>query len=585
MPPSVEKTSFTGEDTFHDNPKPDAARILNELRIAALAEVDNAKLISFHWKVCLVAGVGFFTDAYDIFAINIAVILLGYVYGHTPDHQCRPTFNSNQTLGLKIATPVGTFFGQLFFGWFADIVGRKRMYGVELVIMTVGTFGQATAGNGQAVNIVAMLILWRFIMGLGVGGDYPLSATIASEFASVNIRGRMMTAVFAAQGWGNFAASLAATIITIAFKNAIDVPRCIDCTNPVCSLPETQTINHVDYMWRILLGIGCIPAVMALYFRLTLPETPRFTMDIERCIQQAQDDIDTALAHNATPYRNGNPVMQRVEAPVASRRDFRRYFGEWRNLKTLIGTAYSWFAIDVAFYTLGLNSSVILQGIGFGDSDDAYKNLYNICTGNIILSVAGLIPGYWICFLFIDRWGRWPIQFMGFIVLTVLFSIMGWSHCLELLIKFTSTTDNGIAGLKVVSANGTNFFVFLFCLANLFQNFGPNTTTFIIPGEVFPTRYRSTGHGISAATGKLGAIVAQIMFNWLVNTVDNTFLDHSFEILALFMLSGVFSTLLVPETKGESLEVLSRENQDDFMRPPAAQVHLQDGIIIPMRDL
>jgi len=54
--------------------------------------------------------------------------------------------------------------------------------------------------------------------------------------------------------------------------------------------------------------------------------------------------------------------------------------------------------------------------------------------------------------------------------------------------------------------------MFLFCLANFFQNFGPNVTTFVIPGEVFPTRYRSTGHGFSAAWGKLGAIVAQIIF-------------------------------------------------------------------------
>lgn len=60
--------------------------------------------------------------------------------------------------------------------------------------------------------------------------------------------------------------------------------------------------------------------------------------------------------------------------------------------------------------------------------------------------------------------------------------------------------------------SASNAFVFLYCLANFFQNFGPNTTTFVIPGEVFPTRYRSTAHGISAASGKLGAIVAQVGF-------------------------------------------------------------------------
>ncbi|KAJ7691528.1 major facilitator superfamily domain-containing protein [Mycena rosella] len=447
----------------------DAATILNNLRTAALAEVDNAGLIWFHVKVI-------FTDSYDLFAINLAVVMLGYVYGTTPDRNCRPTLNNHQNLALKVAAPVGNFSGSS-----SSVVGRH--YGVELIIMIVGTFAQATAGGGQAMNIIAMLIFWRFI------------ATISSEFASTRIRGRMMTAVFAAQGWGNFAASLCATVITILFRSAMEK----DFPTAVAGL------NHVDYMWRLLIGLGCVPAALALYFRLTIPETPRFTMDIQRNVE-----------HRAQPVR----VLHRANAPTATRRDFLHYFGQWQNLRVLIGTAYSWFAIDVAFYTLGLNSSVILEA-----------NLYHLCIGNLILSLAGLIPGYWLCFLFIDRWGRRPIQLMGFIVLTVLFIIMGasWHHC--------STT---------MPTTGTKFFVFLFCLANLFQNFGPNTTTFITPGELFPTRYRSTAHGISAAAGKLGAIVAQIMFNQLVDPLQDPmkFLGHSFEILAGFMFTGIFSTLL-----------------------------------------
>lgn len=126
------------------------------------------------------------------------------------------------------------------------------------------------------------------------------------------------------------------------------MPNCSDCTNPVCSLPDTHTINHVDYMWRILLGLGCVPAVLALYFRLTIPETPRWTMDIERYVVQAQEDITAALHPLAAPERTPHAVMQRATAPRATRRDFRRYFGQWQNLKILLGTAYSWFAIDVS---------------------------------------------------------------------------------------------------------------------------------------------------------------------------------------------------------------------------------------------
>ncbi|KAK7044811.1 inorganic phosphate transporter [Favolaschia claudopus] len=536
----------------------DAHYALDERRRAALAEVDNAQFSWFHVKVCMVAGVGFFTDAYDIFAINIAATMIGYVYGHqTPGKAAK--LNVNQDLGVKVATPVGTLVGQLLFGWLADVLGRKRMYGVELMIIIVGTFAQALSSGNHAVSIIGVLVVWRFLMGIGIGGDYPLSATISSEFASTRIRGRMMTAVFASQGWGNFAAVLISFIVTVAFKNKI------------INDPDVNHLNHIDYMWRIVIGLGCIPGIVALYFRLTIPETPRFTMDIERNIIQATDDINGVLT-TGTFNRDPDAVVQRAEAPRASWADFRAYFGKWENGKVLFGAAYSWFALDIAFYGLGLNSSIILQAIGFGSSPapgtlGVYESLHNVCVGNLILSVAGLIPGYWVSFLFIDSWGRKPIQLMGFCVLTTTFVIMGFAYD-----KLTASTG------------GKNAFVFLYALTNFFQNFGPNTTTFIIPGEVFPTRYRSTGHGISAASGKLGAIVAQVGFSRMVNIGGtNKFIPHILEILAFFMLTGIFSTLLVPETKQQSLEELSNESQEGFVRKPMAQLEVQDGLVVGKR--
>ncbi|KAJ6494681.1 inorganic phosphate transporter [Mycena vitilis] len=531
---------------------------LDERRRAALAEVDNAAFSWFHVKVCMVAGVGFFTDAYDIFAINIAATMIGFVYGHAAPGAA-PKLSPRQDLGLKVATPVGTLCGQLLFGWLADVVGRKKMYGVELMIIIVGTFAQALSGGAHAVSIVGVLVVWRFLMGIGIGGDYPLSATISSEFASTRIRGRMMTAVFAAQGWGNFAAVLISYIVTVAYKNKI------------LSDPSVTQLNHVDYMWRIVIGLGCVPGVIALYFRLTIPETPRFTMDIERNIVQASEDIN-GVVNTGGFNRDPDAVVQRVDAPKASWADFRAYFGKWENMKILIGTSYSWFALDIAFYGLGLNSSIVLQAVGFGapitkGTRGIYDTLHNVTVGNLILSVAGLIPGYWVSFLFIDSWGRKPIQLLGFTMLTILFIIMGFAYD-----KLTATTS------------GKNAFVFLYCLTNFFQNFGPNTTTFVIPGEIFPTRYRSTGHGISAASGKLGAIVAQVGFSQLVNIGGtNKFVPHILQILAFFMLTGIFSTLLLPETKQQSLEDLSNENQEGFVRGPTTQIEVQDGIVVGRR--
>jgi len=516
-------------------------RSVAERRKAALAEVDNAKFSWFHAKVCVVAGIGFYTDAYDIFAINIASTMLGYMYGAAKG----PALNSSQSLGVKVATPVGTFCGQLVFGWLADVVGRKRMYGIELLIIIVATFGQAVSGTGDAISIIGVLVVWRFIMGVGVGGDYPLSAVISSEFASTKIRGRMMTAVFAAQGWGNFTAALVALIITAAYKNTI------------LSSPSITNLHGVDACWRLLIGLGCVPATVALYFRLTIPETPRFTMDIERNVDQASTDIENVISGQEKEL-DEDAYIQRIQVPKASLADFRHYFGQWKNFKILFGAAYSWFALDIAFYGLGLNSGIILQAIGFGGpfSSNAvtavYENLRAIAIGNLILSAAGLIPGYYASFLFIDVWGRKPIQLMGFIVLTILFIIMGFA--------FDALTSN---------SNNTKAFVFLYCLANFFQNFGPNVTTFVIPGEVFPTRYRSTANGISAASGKLGAIISQVGFSQLLNIGGtNKFLNHLLEILAFFMLTGIFSTLLLPETKGLTLEELSNEDQDEFVRVP-----------------
>jgi PHS family inorganic phosphate transporter-like MFS transporter len=525
-----------------------AARNLDERRRNALAQIDNATFSWFHIKVICVAGVGFFADAYDIFAINIAAQMLGYVY--TKSH----TLNTNQDLGVKVAAPVGTLIGQLLFGWLADVVGRKRMYGFELIIIIIGTFGQTICGEGPTVGIIGALICWRFFMGIGVGGDYPLSAIISSEFAATRSRGRLMTAVFSFQGWGNLAAALVGLITVEAFKNGI-------IHDPFTDL------KHVDYCWRILIGLGCVPGVIALYFRLTIPETPRFTMDIERNVRQASQDIDNVIATGGF-YVDPDAAVQRVQAPKATRRDFFAHFGKWENGKVLLGTAYSWFALDIAFYGLGLNSSIVLTAIGFGTSPQhgslgVYQSLHNVCLGNVILAIAGLIPGYWASFFLIDSWGRKPIQLMGFTVLTVLFIIMGF-------------------GFDKLTSNHTNskWFTFLYCLANFFQNFGPNTTTFVIPGEVFPTRYRSTAHGISAASGKFGAVIAQVGFQRLKNIGGtNKFIGHILEIFAFFMFTGIFSTLLLPETKGRTLEDLSNEDQEGFVQG-VNELRVKDGVLV-----
>jgi PHS family inorganic phosphate transporter-like MFS transporter len=168
-----------GNSAFH-NFHNDFAHIAdpNERRRLALGEIDRAPFGWYHVRAVVVAGVGFFTDAYDIFAINLVTQMMGLVFWQKSNKGKIPT---NSDTAIKVATSGGTVIGQVGFGWLADIVGRKRMYGLELIIIIFATLAQSLSSPSAAVSIVGLIIFWRVIMGIGIGGDYPLSAIITSE--------------------------------------------------------------------------------------------------------------------------------------------------------------------------------------------------------------------------------------------------------------------------------------------------------------------------------------------------------------------------------------------------------------------
>lgn len=152
----------------------------NERRRLALAEIDKAPFGWYHVRAIVVAGIGFFTDAYDIFAINMVTAMLGVVYWQ--DAKTKPgTIPSNSDTAIKVATSGGTVLGQVGFGWLADIVGRKKMYGLELILIIFCTLAQALSSDSASISIVGIIIFWRVMMGIGIGGDYPLSSIITSE--------------------------------------------------------------------------------------------------------------------------------------------------------------------------------------------------------------------------------------------------------------------------------------------------------------------------------------------------------------------------------------------------------------------
>ncbi|TPX59014.1 hypothetical protein SpCBS45565_g07834 [Spizellomyces sp. 'palustris'] len=501
----------------------------------AFQALDEAKFGRSHVRAVLVSGVGFFTDAYDIFIIGLVVPMIGFVYFQDNGGKV-PTFpgSSIDYDGLIKGVSIwGTLLGQLVFGILGDKLGRKKVYGVELAIMIVSTIACCFASNtARGMGVLAMLGFWRFWLGFGIGGDYPVSAIITSEFATVKRRGQMMAMVFSMQGIGILFGALFSFIVLSCFKSAINDP-----TDP-------QGYLYFDYVWRICLGLAVIPNLAAIYFRLTIPETPRYTAAINGDAEKAVRDSERFVSGSADTGMHTTTTIPVVPARKGnSFADFRAFFGKRENAKLLFATSLCWFCLDVAFYGLSLNNSVVISNIGF--KTDKHSSPYDVIhaqvVGNVIIAFCGTVPGYYFSVAFIEKMGRKKIQLMGFAMCTIIYIVLASAY-------------------NKILETSTALFIFLYSLGMFFKNFGANMTTFIYPGEIFPTRFRSTAHGISAACGKAGAILAAHGFaKWKADLG----LDGTLGVLAGFMFIGFCTTFLLPETAGRSLEEINNEGVYD----------------------
>ncbi|CAE7884060.1 PHT1-13, partial [Symbiodinium sp. KB8] len=214
----------------------------------------------------------------------------------------------------------------------------------------------------------------------------------------------------------------------------------------------------------------------------------------------------------------------------------------------LMGTAGSWLIFDITFYANGLFSGTILESIGIAGKADAdhltQHDLAAIALTNIIITCIGL-PGYITAVLCIDRIGRRNLQLLGFTAVAVVFVLMG---------AFLTPLEGHSLTWLFVALYGLTFF---------FANFGPNTTTFVIPSESFPTRARATCHGLSAASGKMGAVIGGATLHPLMETYGSA-PDQQREGLRLDMGSANLAEL---DKAGAADDAEEREAYDAVVTP------------------
>lgn len=293
----------------------------------------------------------------------------------------------------------------------------------------------------------------------------------------------------------------------------------------------------IDQMWRWVIGIGAVPGVIGVIFRLAIPETPRFLLDIDDDPIKAEFDATELFGDNISntelertswdlptsesfPADNhpstaslavqknwtvGEPPTVTLNSHwTLSRKDIKQYFWTERNWITLVGTTLSWLLLDFGYYGINLSSPKFLAKTWgsldisgptpyWKTSDDPKKDIYEMFSNTslyalLILNLGSLIGGALMIAL-VPKVNRVSLQKYGFLVTAAIFTAMG--------VMFLTTHRTGTPAIV------------LYVLGQIAFNFGPNSTTYMLPAEIFPTRYRATCHGLSAGAGKLGSILVQ----------------------------------------------------------------------------
>jgi PHS family inorganic phosphate transporter-like MFS transporter len=524
-------------------------------QLEVLNALDLAKTQWYHFTAIVIAGMGFFTDAYDLFCISTVTKLLGRIYYFDPNSDVPGILPPNVSAAVNGVALCGTLAGQLFFGWMGDKLGRKKVYGITLKLMVVASIASGLSFGNTAKSVLTTLCFFRFWLGFGIGGDYPLSATIMSEYANKKTRGAFIAAVFAMQGFGILAGGAVAIIVSAGFnskynRSAYQVNR-----------PGSAALE-ADFVWRIILMFGAIPAALTYYWRMKMPETARFTALIAKDEKRAAADMFTVLQvkikvdlQNVEEFRRNEPRFGLFS------KEFARRHG-WH----LLGTTSTWFFFDIAFYSQSLFQKDIFTAVGWLPSPktmNAIEEVYKIARAQSIIALCSTVPGYWLTIALVDRVGRKTIQLLGFFFMTV--------FMFALAIPYHHWRGS-VCGDRFCGGHHTAFLV-LYAFTFFFSNFGPNATTFIVPAEIFPARIRSTCHGISAAAGKAGAIIGALGFIYAAESTHISKVDKGYHkgigvkrtliCLGVTNALGLLCTFLIPETKGKSLEELSRENEEE----------------------
>ncbi|MEB3358769.1 MAG: MFS transporter [Synechococcales bacterium] len=469
------------------------------------AKLDASSLTRPMWLLWLLSAGLIALDGFDFFIIGVAIPLIERDF----------SIDATATGAIATAAVAGALVGSLTLGPLTDRIGRQLMLVIDIALFVLASAATTLAWNE------ASLITFRFLVGVAIGADYPISVSYITENVPARFRGRMVIGAFTFQAVGALLGAVTGLLVINGFQQFYP-----DAVEPLI---------HYGWRWMLGVGLGLAIAVAILRFQFLL-ESPRYYI--------ARGEY--AAASQAATELLGQPITITPETepePASTKLSYGMLFSQ-HYLKRTIFAAVPWFLQDIATYGIGIFTPVIIATLAFAGKENFIARELAAAKGAAFVD-GFLIVGFLLAVLLVDRVGRVKLQIAGFI---------GMAAGLVCLALSGAQSTTGTANLGLVFAG--------FIIFNLLMNLGPNATTFLLSGEVFPTAIRASGAGLAAAVAKAGAVLGTFALPLLEQEIGTPPLLGLLALICL--LAALVTYWFRVETVGRSLEAVGESG------PPVA---------------
>jgi MFS transporter, putative metabolite transport protein len=462
----------------------------------------STPMTQMQWRIWSLASAGKFFEGMVVFMTGVALPFLSVEFG----------LNTTEKGMVTAASLAGILVGATALGGLADVYGRKRMFIIEMIIFTV--FLVALTFSPSLI----WLVIFLFGSGLALGCDYPTAHMVISESIPTTMRGRLVLSAFAFQAIGALFGTLVGFVVLY-----------VD--------PDVGA-------WRWMYASAILPAILVIVGRLFITDSPQWLLSKGRTQEAERETHRLLMRYPRYPKRVSLEHLATEATNAGSESGFGALFTKKHRRATILASV-PWFLQDLSTYGIGIFTPTILLAVIGAESDGQtlHATIHNDilgAKGSALMEVL-FVVGILFAILLVDRVGRIKLQTVGFIGCAV-----------GLLLAALSIRPDGGHNMVLLFAG---FMLFYFM-----TNLGPNAMTYLIAGEVFPTKVRGKGAGFAASFAKVGAVMTAFLFPILLDAIGTPLLLGL--LVGASLLGAVVTVLFAIETNGVNLEQIGRLQHD-----------------------